>query len=155
MKFLLVEQALSIREIKRQLDGLGKNLRLHLIKLFIWRDVVNTSDYWEDEVVGMIDDLPYVKGSKKFPKTSVIYNSIWGNYKDSFNTKLPNTIKRLMYDYSSFPKITIEDISVDNLFTFCEEYCLWLSEYLSKYGSLDVEEAHNRLIGLLKKYPIK
>lgn len=151
---LLVEQVMSLNAISHDLQSISKPLQQHLIKLYIWRDMTTTADYWKKETSRFILEIPLIKSSKKYPSKDFIYNKLFGEWEDVFINHLNRTIQNIVDDYEEMLEINIETIKAEDLLNFIKEYCYWLAENLSKYGDVVASEARDKLTQLLQKYPL-
>ena len=151
---LLIELAQSLKDIARDLQSISRSFQEHLIKLYIWRDVEETANYWKREISNFITEIVRVKGSKKFPSKKFIYDKIFGEWEDVFIDYLPKRLENILSNYSSMPQVDVKAIKANELLSFVKEYCNWLSTNLSRDGIISSAEARNKLDELLEKYPL-
>lgn len=136
-------QAMSRRDAAAHFDSKGPQLVKHLIKLYMYpnSDSVN---HWKNEVLEFCSESVYLKGHKSFPKSSMIYEELWGKRRHMIS-RLVQHVKFREADLK--PRSNYSEV---DLLTRIDDYINWVSIELSKNEFLDLDEGCSRLDEFLK-----
>lgn len=127
-----------------ELSRKSKQIEIHLIKcgLFPYCD---SYSHWKDEVFGFINDVDKLKNSNRFPSSEFIMKNTWKVLEDT------------IFDYTQSVLNEYRDLDdsyrlTDNeLYNMIEQYFIWLSEQLSRYGRVinkQVDRKIDELVGM-------
>lgn len=146
----LKEMAEKLTVIKQDLKNCSKNLRVHLILIYLFRDNVNVN-HWLNEVFGSCHDVSKCKNNNKYPKPEFIYESLWGYWEDTFDDNILSEV-----DYVRIKEKLAIEVSFDsnNLHNFLNDYFKWLSMQLSHNGSVRLADVKLQVAALLSKYSL-
>ena len=139
----------GLADIKQELRAASEQMRENLMQVFLWRysTIVN---HWESELYAICHSVSKCRHNKKYPKSSVILQEIWGYWEDSYFDKLHKYILQLEYK---------EDMAAPpfdkySLYNFMQAYCEWLSDILSADGLVTAPEVKAEVEKLLHQYSL-
>jgi hypothetical protein len=147
------------KELKKQGAEIGASrFRIfeHLFKLFYFRDNKVWQSDWMKHLAGNTPTTYYLPRSKKLPKQRFIYDNLWKDGEDSFSVEhgmFQKIMSILEEDYDLSP--IRKNPKLEEFMAFCNDYCLWVSDMLSKQLNVKYGEVKPVIIELLKKYPYK
>ena len=148
---ILHEFARSAAEIRSRLYDKTLITVEHLTYLCLDPDNVNR-DHWINEIYSFISSVGILKSTKKFPTKKFIYDSSYGDSRDTFTniTFMTKFIKAIIRKENFVVDKSIEEVIsiVDNV---CMEYFGWLSDELSKTGFVDKDEVKSVIDKLISK----
>ena len=149
----LSAQAQQKKDLSGQIVGKLVVIQEHILKLILMR---NSSyvDHWSKEIAGMIDSVPKLAHSKKYPSKQMLYKLMYENELDRIHREsyIRTRLKKLKDSYADL-KITksVEEIMSD-LDEVYQAYCEWLCTELSSNGDADAVEGASLLKTLTEKY---
>lgn len=145
--YRIKEHAMPLDSIGISLRASSDNLIEHLLKVFYYRDSIESYNHWKSEIYAFVHKVPLAKKTNKAPKKSFIKKNLWGYQEDIF----PIIHKKLVKSFC----IRYGFISLDERAgLFCKEYIDWLSEGLSEDVIVSLEEISDHIKYLTKRYPI-
>ena len=136
--------------IKQDLRSCSKNLRVHLILIYLFRDDINVN-HWLNEVFGSCHDVSKCKHNNKYPKPEFIYESLWRYWEDTFDDNILSEIDYVLVKENLDVEVSF---NFDNLHNFLNDYFKWLSEQLSRNGNVRLSEVKSYVKELLSRYSI-
>ena len=92
-----------------------------------------------------------LKGTHKFLSYKLIYENLFLNWADTYNSAIRTYVEKLMYKEKNLPKI--RNIDRHNLYNFMNEFYTNVSEILSTDGSMTKKEVYSLIETLLSEYP--
>lgn len=143
------EMADRLVDIKQDLRNCSENLRDHLIMLFMFRNNVNVN-HWKNEVYGACHSVSKAKHNHKYPKSSFIYQELWGYYEDGFYDKCYSHVESLE-DKENLVAPLFEPTV---MYHFLDSYFVWLSKSLSARGEVSSKEIKSKIDALLTDYTL-
>jgi len=157
----LQEMSLSRKEIERKLSLWSDVIYTHLLKLYYFRNDKHDFYGWCISVYKCafhVDTLKSPNGKAKRPDAQTIYNWMWGCHEDSFYDWHKGTLKDFNNkgdpEYKNLPYIHGGG-DVIGSGAFIKAYHIWLSEELSKKGSVTTTDVQNKIKELYKDYPFE
>lgn len=149
----------NFKELARKRDEVLSDIRNHrfrliehLLKLYYYRDN-DSLRTWLKEVKAYLGEVSKIKASKGkdyYPTKDDIYWEVWGKDLDSLSDFHSTCIEDFSSDEEEpLPKVEKDDRAED----FCDEYIKWVSEVLSKKGSVSALEVRAEVEKLWSKYP--
>lgn len=145
-KEYLNEMSTEWKNIERELGSSStKEILIHLIKIY-YCSHSRDRGHWVDEIYSFYHDIPKQKSNNKYPPADKIYKVIWDYWGDTFDSIEYSLSK----DYDEFKGIHIGDEAIE----FCRDYIQWLSDRLSRAGSVTRSEVTQKIKSLLNKYNI-
>ena len=124
------------KAVERELKSCGRQIVVHLTKLMIYPEA-QQANHWKQEIYSFLNNVPKLKGSKKYPSKSFIFNAI-SVYVDTIDS-----IKwQLQYDESDLTQLDIDDAVIEKKAT---RYLDWLATELSQKGAVQSVQVYNML----------
>ena len=145
----LKEMADGLADIKRELRAASERIRENLMQIFLWR-YSTTVNHWMGELYAVCHSVSKCRHNKKYPKSSVILQEIWGYWEDSYYDKLSKYISQLEYKEA----MTAPSFDKYSLYNFLRAYCDWLSDILSTDGLVTAPEVKAEINKLLQQYSL-
>ena len=136
--------------IKQDLKNCSKNLRVHLILIYLFREDINVN-HWLNEVFGSCHDVAKCKINNKYPKPEFIYESLWGYWEDTFDDNILSEVDYVLVKENLSTEVRFNS---DNLHNFLDDYFEWLSIQLSQRGSVRLAEVKSYVSSLLSEYSL-
>lgn len=135
------EFAETLSEIKTDLRGRYMTTCIeHLVKLAIL-DSPRNRNHWRGEVYAAVHDIRKLKKTHKYPKASLIFDTVWNAYGDDLDKFIDTAIKE---EPEEKLKENIKD--ADDIIKPIYSYIMWLSLELSKNGKISRQDCINKLI---------
>ena len=147
---LIREFASSRSQEINRVSNVSDKIREHLMCLYYWRDC-DCRNHWEGEIFSFIPVMQKLKGTHKFLSYKLIYENLFLNWADTYNSAIRTYVEKLMYKEKNLPKI--RNIDRHNLYNFMNEFYTNVSEILSTDGSMTKKEVYSLIETLLSEYP--
>lgn len=134
------EFAVSLSELKSDLRGRYMTTCIeHLVKLAVLNSPRNIN-HWRSEVYAAVHSINKLKKDNKYPKASVIFDTVWNAYGDDLDKFIDTAIKE---EPNEKMKSNIKD--ADDIIKPVYNYVMWLSLELSKHGKINRQDCFNKL----------
>lgn len=131
----------KLKDTGADLDSKARTLILHLIKIVLY-PYHKAQNHWFQEIYSAINDIDFIKGSNKLPKSEFIYHNITINHLSKFNKYIDIILK----DYGDSDCT----ISNDDILFYVQEYCRWLSAELSENGVISKTDVYEHLSDIVE-----
>lgn len=144
----LCEMAYDRKKIMHDLEANEQYRVDHLIKLFLFREDSNNTSHWISEVYRACYKTSKWSKNNKYLSLSDIEQVLWYGWEDCYYDRIDKIIKNVCIKED-------KDIPVYNketLYSFLEDYHLWLAQELSNTGYVDIDECKQFIKILLDKY---
>jgi hypothetical protein len=157
----LQEMAFPPDKVEQRLTRFDGTIFTHLLKLFYFRDFTDYFHNWTTAVfksafrVDKLSSPPRLKN--KLPPAQMIYDWMWGNNEDVFDSWHDGVIKDANYKanpeytYLSYINAGGDEKGAGN---FVKDYHLWLARELSKKGRVSLKDVQDEIRLLFRKYPV-
>lgn len=135
----------SSRDIGAELDEKARQVVVHLIKIYMFRERGNLI-HWMDELFGFLHSVSRLKGKNKFPSSEFIFRNMWEGQKIRFHRLVSQVYSKYSKAYEPY------DVTEDEIEDFVVSYLHWVADELSKYGELlDSESCVDKVKELLNE----
>lgn len=130
-------------DIRQDLRNISKEIDKHIIKLLIYPDNP-LIEHWKHEIWAFQNDIDRMKGAKRYPSSSFIFDAL--SVHNDIVGNLILIVKETEY------KLEAQDISEGAAEAALEEYQKWLADNLSKYGVVRHKAVETKLDEIMQKY---
>lgn len=143
MKIYIRSFAESKSQLRSDLRAVTKQVINHLIKIFLYPKA-NEQSHWKQEVAVLLNDIPKLKNSKKYPKADFLYNNTWNVFKETTANRIANIVDMMNEE-------PIE-ASYEDIYNAIQTYFLWICDRLSKSGIVRNDEIYQKIEDIREVY---
>ena len=126
----------SQSRIYEHLTSVSRPIMQHIIRLCLFPADKNVN-HWKKEIMSFLYDIDKLKGKNRWPSAKFI--------KTALSTHLDNLSAHINYVVDIESELTPERVDEDHIRHAIESYFSWISDQLSKQGSVRAAEIYNQL----------
>lgn len=156
-KEYIVSMSLPWKKISAKLYSELYNMKMHLAKLYYWRDYPEYFRGWKTTCRKGFEKVPKCAHNTKYPEYDKLYELLWEAMEDIFDDTHDTIIKDINYEKQFTEERELPDVTVKdpNFEYFCKDYITELCKKVSEKGGIDSEENSDLIDSLLEKYPLR
>lgn len=133
----------SRSQVKSDLRGVTRVVMNHLIKVWLYPQV-QEQNHWKREIAQALNDVPKLKGSKKYPDYNFLIRNTWKIYEDSLADRIQSIIDDMEEDHI--------DTDHHTLYLAISDYFKWICTQLSNRGIIQYSEIYQMIEELRNKH---
>ena len=160
----LVEMAFPLKQVREGLTDRPQRLKRfsHLVLIYYFRNE-QEANHWKKELSAFVPVSPLVKGRNKRISKDETLRYLWTGFVEddpirSYECAFDYAKVNEDYNVKHESRVPLPWVSViekpESVLSFMEDFHVWASETLEKYGEVKSQETIAEIDELLKRYPL-